>query len=555
MTAATMLRSRGMRTEVPSPGAGIDGLRLVVVLVLCFSFVLPVAAVISLALNPGAMAQVLTRSVLVATWHSIVTAGVSAVLAIVIGALLVLLLDRSDVRGRGGLRLLFLSPFLVPPFIGAIAWIGLLGPQGTISGLLDRVFGWSELPFSIYGAGGIIALLTIHSYPIAYIVISAAMKRIPASLEEASLIAGAPRSRTMVSITMPLLRPTLIAAFTLCAVSNLSDFGIPALLGLQVNYYTLATLIYRFLVAGVVDDPLGVSSSIGLALLLLAVGAVVLQRKISGTIRLDPTGERVGTLHTGGLRLPCTVIAWLAAAGFALLPLLSLAQQSLRPAPGVPLTWKTATLDNFVEIVRYPGAISGVVNSVTLSIGAALICGVVGLTIGSLITRTRARSNLFLDIGSTLPQSMPGLVIGIGWIIAGIWVGVYGTRWVLLFAYVTAFTALVVQAVRGPLSDADPSLEEAARISGAGGLRTLLDVTWRAAVPAALSGMVLVALTAVRELTISVLLASPGNRTLGVVIFDLQQSGSYSAAASLALLVTIVGLLGLGIVAGSSRRD
>lgn len=555
MGRGTSLATRGLRSEVPSPGRGVDGLRLIIIAVLGFSFVLPVAAVISLALNPDALAHVVTRDVAIAAKNSAVTAGASAVFATVIGAVLVLVLDRSDIWGRRGLRMLFLSPFLVPPFIGAIAWIGLLGPNGTLRELLDKLFGLAELPFSIYGAGGIIALLTIHSYPIAYIIISAAMKRIPASLEEASLIAGAPQARTMVSITMPLLRPTLVAAFTLCAVSNLSDFGIPALLGLQVNYYTLSTLIYRFLVAGVVDDPLGVSSSIGLALLVIAVGAVMLQRRISGTIRLDPTGERVGTVQTGALRAPFSLIAWLGAITFALLPLLSLAQESLRPAPGVPLTWKSATLDNFVAVAHYPGAVSGVVNSVTLSVGAALICGVLGLIIGTLITRTRARTNLFLDIASTLPQSMPGLVIGIGWIIAGIWISVYGTPWVLLFAYVTAFVALVVQAVRGPLSDTDPALEEAAQISGAGGLRSFLDVTWRAALPAALSGMVLVALTAVRELTISVLLASPGNRTLGVVIFDLQQSGSYSTAASLALLVTIVGLLGLGLVAGSTRSD
>lgn len=530
-------------------------MRLVVVAVLAFSFVLPVAAVVSLALNPSAIRHVLSEDVARAAWHSLVTAGLSAVLATAIGAVLVLLLDRSDVYGRRALRLLCLSPFLVPPFIGAIAWIGLLGPNGAITGILLGTLGLTELPFSIYGAGGIVALLTIHSFPIAYIVISAAMKRIPASLEEASLIAGSTQGRTMASITMPLMRPTLVATLTLCFVSNLSDFGIPALLGLQVNYYTLSTLIYRYLVAGIVDDPLGVSSSIGLALLILAIVAVIFQRRLSGAVRLDPTGERVGILRMGRPRIVLSVAAWLAAVAITLLPLLSLARDSLRPAPGVPLTFETVTLRHFVALAHYPGAISGVTNSVMLSVGAAMICGVLGLAIATLITRTRSHTNVFLDIASTLPQSMPGLVIGIGWIIAGIWIGVYGTPWVILFAYVTAFVALVVQAVRGPLSDTDPALEEAAQISGASGLRSLIDVTWRIGIPPALAGMVLVALTAVRELTISVLLASPGNRTLGVVIFDLQQAGSYSIAAALSLLVAIVGLLGLGLVAGGSARD
>jgi iron(III) transport system permease protein len=519
------------------------------------TFALPIAAVILLAANPEDFKYLVQRDVLGAAVNSAVTAGVSGLLATAIGAGLAIMLDRTNVFARRYLRLFYLSPFLVPPFIGAIAWLSLLGPAGTVTQFFEKLVGATGPVFSIYGVFGVTALLTIHSYPAAYIIISTSLRRVPSSLEEAARVSGASVSRSFRDVTLPLLRPTLIATFTLTAVSNLSDFGIPAILGLPVQYYTLSTLIYKYLVSSVVANPLQVVSVIGIVLLFIAAGAVFLQRKLSRSVQLDSDGGKPDIISLGRSRLPLSVISWVIAAVFALAPLLALARQSLIPAPGVPLTWATLTFSNFTKAVTYPGALNGIGNSLFLSIAAGLVCGVLGLAIGSLITRTRSRSNVLLDLASTLPQSIPGLVIGVGWIIAGIWIGLYDTKWVILLAYVTAFVAFVVQSVRGPLAATADSLEDAARISGAGALRTMFDISWRSALPAAAAGAVLVALTAVRELTISVLLAAPGTRTLGVVIFDLQQSGDFSAAASLSLLVTIVGLLGLGIVASTSKNE
>jgi iron(III) transport system permease protein len=548
------MRRSLLRSEVPGSGRGILSLRSLVMACLAVTFVLPMAAVIMLALNPDDLKYLVGKDVLQAAVNSAVTAGVSGLLATVIGAGLAIMLDRTNVFGRRYMRLLFLSPFLVPPFIGAIAWTSLLGPSGSITLFVTHLFGASEPAFSLFGGGGITALLTVHSYPAAYIIISAALRRVPRSLEEASRISGASQMRTLRAVTLPLLRPALIATFTLTAVSNLSDFGIPAILGLPVQYYTLSTLIYRYLVSAIIANPLQVVSTIGIVLLIIAVGAVLLQRKLSNAVQFESEDAAPDVISTGRARVPLTLVGWVIGIVFALFPLAALLEQSLIPAPGVPLTWKTLTFMNFVNAVKYPGAINGITNSIVLSIGAGLICGILGLAIGSLITRTKSRANVALDIASTLPQSIPGLVIGVGWIIAGIWIGLYNTSWIILLAYVTAFVAFVVQSVRAPLAASASSLEDAARISGAGALRTLIDISWRSALPAAGAGAILVALTAVRELTISVLLAAPGTRTLGVVIFDLQESGDYSASASLSLLVVIVGLLGLGILASTSKK-
>ena len=236
------------------------------------------------------------------------------------------------------------------------------------------------------------------------------------------------------------------------------------------------------------------------------------------------------------------------------MPILALASQALLPAPGIAFTWENLTLDSIVAAVTAPGTLVGIQNSVMLAVGAAVICGVVGLALGVLTTRTRTRDNVGLDVVAMLPQAIPGLVIAVGWLIVGRYTGLFDTRWVILCAYVMAFLAIVVQAVRAPLKATPSALEEVARSSGASPVRALYDVSWKLAVPAAITGGVLVALTAVRELTMSVLLVAPGTQTLGVSIFNLQQAGDYNAAAALSLIVALVGIAGLGLVAGVTDR-
>lgn len=268
---------------------------------------------------------------------------------------------------------------------------------------------------------------------------------------------------------------------------------------------------------------------------------------------LDASASAVQLLPLGVARLPLTVGAWLVVLLITLLPLLALTSQALLPAPGVPLTWENLTLDNIVRATSAPSTLTGATNSVLLSVLAGVICAVLGLAIGTVVTRTRARSNTALKTVAMLPQAIPGLVIAVGWLIIAPRIGLFNTPWLILCAYVMAFIAIVVQSVSAPLTATPMTAEEAARISGASRLRALFDISWRMAVPAAIAGGVLVMLTAVRELTISVLLLAPGAQTLGVNIFSLQQAGAYNAASALSLIITLVGLAGLGLAARRAK--
>ncbi|MGA9871806.1 MAG: iron ABC transporter permease [Rhodococcus sp. (in: high G+C Gram-positive bacteria)] len=515
--------------------------------------VVPIGAVVSIGLGGNHIRELLDGGVVDAAVNSLVSAGVSAALAVVVAVAMALVLDRTDLPGRRVLRLILLSPLLIPPFVGAIAWTGLLGPSGIVNKWWAARFDGPL--WNIYGGDGVIFLLTIHSYPLAYLIVAAALRRIPGDLEEAARMTGASPWRALRDVTLPLLRTASVASFTLVAVSNLADFGIPALVGLPDRYVTLSTMVYRFIQSGTVEKPLEVVSTIGIVLLLLAVAAVAVDRLLGRrTTHIDGPATASQLLPLGRGRRPVGVVVWLLALSVTLLPILALASQALLPAPGIPLTWENLTLDSIVGAVTAPGTLVGIENSVVLALGAAVVCGVVGLALGVLTTRTRSRDNVGLDLVAMLPQAIPGLVIAVGWLIVGRYTGLFDTKWVILCAYVMAFLAIVVQAVRAPLKATPAAFEEVARSSGASPVRALYDVSWKLAVPAAVTGAVLVALTAVRELTMSVLLVAPGTQTLGVSIFNLQQAGDYNAAAALSLLVALVGIAGLGLVAGVTDR-
>ncbi|HTN54982.1 MAG TPA: iron ABC transporter permease [Microbacterium sp.] len=550
MASVSALPVAGPVTHRARGGARrLDGVRALTVAVWAacgFVVLLPLAAIVTLATGSFQLGALLQDDVLEAGVNSLVSAGASAALAVLIGTAFAVLLDRTDLPGRRTLRVLALTPLLVPPFVGAIAWLGVLGPASPVNQWWQSLTG-AQL-WSIYGGDGVIMLLTIHSYPLALLIVSSALRRIPADLEQAARVAGAGAARALGTVTLPLLRPALLSSLLLIMVGNLADFGIPSIIGLPERYVTLATLVYRYLQSGTVQEPLAVVATIGMVLLALALLAV-LADALAGRrgAELDATSSPPAPLPLGAARMPASVLMWTVVPVITILPLLALLTQALLRAPGVPLIWENLTLDNLTRALTSANALAGARNSVFLALSAGVICGVLGLAIAVLATRTRVRSTRALQGAVMLPQAIPGIVIAVAWLILAPRLGLFNTPWLILVAYITSFTALVVQAISAPLAGTPASAEEAARISGAGRLRALIDISCRMAVPAAVSGMVIVSVTAVRELTLSVLLLSPGSQTLGVAIFSFQQAGAFSTAAAWSLIVAVLGIAVIGV--------
>lgn len=530
-----------------TPGIGLA--RIGVWLIAAAIFFAPLALVVSLAFGGNQFPVLIEQGLGQATWNSVYTTLASSAGAVIIGAAVALLLERTNVKGAGALRLLLLSPLLVPPFVGAISWLQLFGRNQGINAVFGRPV------WDIYGADGIIFLMTLHSYPVVYVIVSAALRSIPSDLELAARIGGAGSGTVLRTVTIPLLGPALLSAFTLTAVSNLADFGIPSILGSPVRFETLATMVYRFMESGTVANPLQVVSTVGTILMLLGIAAVVADYVVSRRATSTVSGGGSMKLALGAARWPVTVVSWLMALAITLGPIMGLTYRALLPAPGIAFTPENITLANFSSTLANPRVREGFTNSVTLAVGAAFACALLGWAIGILVTRTRARSNTALSLLTLLPAALPGLIIGVGWVIMGRYTGIYNTRWVILLAYICAFCAMVLQAVRAPLAKIPTAVEEAAQISGASRLRAIWDTSGRMAVPAVVSGAVLVAVTAVRELTVSILLVAPGTTTIGVQLFNLQQSGNYNQASALALLFMLIGIAALALTVRNPGKE
>ncbi|MCE7480976.1 iron ABC transporter permease [Microbacterium profundi] len=543
---SALVQAPGSAVRRPRSLDGVDALTVVLWIVCGAVVLVPIGAIVALTAGGSQLGVLVQGDVVEAAVNSLVSATVSALAAVAVGATFAVVLERTDLRHRRVLRLIALTPLLMPPFVGAIAWLGIAGPSSPLNVWWRGMFGGPL--WSIYGADGVIILLTVHSYPLAMLIVSAALRRIPSDLEQAARISGAGPARALFSVTVPLLRPAVLSSFLLIAVSNLADFGIPSIIGLPERYVTLATLVYRYLQSGTVDEPLAVVATIGVVLLVLAVGALLLNATIGRRgWELDASSSPAQPLPLGRASTPLGLAMWTVVLAITLLPLLALLTQSLLRAPGVPLTLENLTFDNFAKALSSSTALAGAANSVMLATLAAVVCGVLGLGIGVLTTRTSARAAKGLNAVAMLPQAVPGIVIAVAWLIIAPRVGLFNTPWLILAAYITSFTALVVQSVTAPLSSTPTSAEEAARISGAGRLRALIDISSRMALPAAISGAVVVAATAVRELTLSVLLLSPGSQTLGVAIFNFQQAGAFSTAAAWSLVVAVLGIAVIGL--------
>ncbi len=507
------------------------------------------------------LTTVLARpSTLTALTHSLITAGGGTILSILIGAAFAFLVALTDIRGKAALVFCLMVPMMIPPQITALAWMQMAGPSSTFLKLLGLAPPLGS-PQPLHSPAGIILLLGIQHASLVFLTLRAGLRMIPADLVEAARMSGAGPLRVWAQTVLPLSMPALIAGGAMAFVTALGNFGIPAMLGIPAGYATLPTLIYQRLVG------MGPSVLPEVAVLALLIGTVaicgvlvsrlVLKRQGFGLVGLSGTPL---ALSLGRARGPVEVALW----GFILvilaLPLLALLATSLIPAYGVPLTFHSATFEAWKEVLfTQPVTRRAYGNSLLLASAAAVILLVICLPLAWLMERRASRLSRIVDTLIDLPYALPGVVLSIACILTFINLPftdltLYGTIWIILMAYLARFFVVMLRPIQASIAQLDPAMEEAAASVGAPLGRRLRDIVLPLAAPSAAAGAILVFLTAVNELTVSALLWSSGTETLGVVIYNLEDSGETVMASALAMSIVclIIGLMGL-VQAGASK--
>jgi iron(III) transport system permease protein len=477
----------------------------------------------------------------VALWNSLWVSVAATLLATVIGTLAAFVVQRTDVPFKALLRFLLILPFAIPPLFAAMGWVQLAGPVGFLTKAYQSLMGVATVPWSIYGAGGIIFVLGITKYPFVFITVAGALQRMDASLEEAARTSGAGTARIMRDITLPLVRPAILGGALLAFVSSIDNFGIPAVLGLRVQFQVLTTRIYEALT--IPDLPLATAMS--MLLVLLAAVAIWLLGKFEGRrgehAIIGGKSIRPHIIGLGPARPWVTLALFTVVIVIVVLPLFALVATSVQPYYGAPLTMENMTARNYDAVLSSSAAQRGIRNSMLLAPAAATVLVIVTALLSYLNVKARMRGAKLLDAIGMVPFALPGSVIGVGMILA--WsnppVGptLYGTIWILLIAYLMRYMAYGLRACRASLMQIHDSLEEAAATSGANRLRTLRDITLPLMRPGMIAAWVLIFMSAFNELTVSVLIWSARNETIGVWIFVMQDSGFPGRASALAVVI------------------
>jgi iron(III) transport system permease protein len=508
----------------------------------------------------GAMLAALQSSAtLTATWHSIEVGLVGALIASVYGLIVASLVTLTNVRFRNWIVYAFVVQAMLPPQVVALAWLQIWAPLRD----LLQAWGWENAatfgnPFQ--GRGGIMLLLGVHYAPLVFLTVRAGLLNVPAEVIEAARVSGARPSVVLLRVIWPLVTPALAAGTALAFVSCIGNFGIPAFLGIPANYLVLPTLIYREL-SGFGSSAIPNATMLSLIVSILAGLGILLQHRFASKGHFKVTPSRL----TGPPFQLQRARPWIEATLLGLLlllllaPLAALMAKSLRPGPGVPLTWASATLEHYIYVLKDNDAtVRAFVNSIGMSVAAALVLAVVALLMAYLMEYRRSPWLNRLSYLVEVPYVLPGVVLSIAMILLYLkpvlGISLYNTIGIIFLAYLARFLAIQLRPIISGFQQLPVEMLEAAEVFGATFLGRLRSIVIPLLLPSVTAGAMLVVLLALNELTISALLWSSGAETLGVAVFNLEQGGESAAAAAIGIVSVVVANLIMLLASIAGRR-
>ncbi len=454
--------------------------------------------------------------------------------ALVLGLTLAVLTTRFSIRGRAVVSTLAVIALISPPFIGAYAWIILFGANGAITHFV-RSLGIAMPP--IYGTTGVILVFAFKFFPHVYLITAGALGNVSRSVEEAAESLGATPARRLFRVTLPMILPATSAAALLTFVLSIADFGTPQLIGR--NFDVLATEAFTLFNAEMGSNP-GMASTVSIVLISLSMMVVLLQRHVArrnvyhGSMIVRAESRRLagwrGVLAHG--------LAYLIVA-IGALPAAIVVFYSFRLTRG-PIFRPGFGLQSYERVLYTVPHV--VINTLTFSFCALAAIVVVGTVIGVLVARRRTAPAALLDGTLMIPYVIPGIVMGIAFI-ASFNEGPLaftGTGAIIVLAVFIRRLPYAVRSSAAALRQVSPSLEEASISLGYGPVRTFLKVTVPLIMPGIIAGGLLSFVTAMNELSSSLVLYVGSTMTMPVKIYLSVLDGEYGTAGALSTILIVV---------------
>ncbi len=464
---------------------------------------------------------------------------------------------RTDVALRRVLNALAGLAYVLPPYLTAVAYIILLGPN---AGHINRALAWAGLPgFNIFTGYGVVFVISLHVFAIPYFLISEALASVDGAMEEAARMLGGSRWAVLRRVTLPLVAPAITGGGLLAGVASMALFGPQAILGLPAQLVYLPTRIFGAISS--YPPRYAEASAMSLVLVVLTVAGLAAQRLYLGRrsyVTVGGKGVRPARWALGAWRWPLGLLL--------LLPLLlaAVAPVAVLALAAVSKVWTQApTLDNLTlahfqaALFDNQTAVRGLLNSLKLATAAATVAVLIGVTVAYLDLRTRLRGRTALDFLAILPLGLPGTVLAVALLQAFIHppLVLYGTIWILLVAYIARAIPLAARSANVALRQVDASLEEAARITGAGWVASIRRILLPLIRPSLLLGWLLVFIPSLSELSSTILLYSSGTETISVAIYRLNDLGQLEVVAALSVVLIGIILVALLLLQALSARS
>jgi len=468
----------------------------------------------------------------------------SATVALVYGTLLAWLAERSDAPFR---KLAYVSAyvsFAIPGIIKVVGWIMLMGPKaGILNAGLVMLTG-SAL-FNIFSLQGMVLVESFLWIPVVFLLMATPFRAMDPSLEEAATTAGSSSWQVFWRVTFPLALPSVLAVLILTFIRSLEAFEIPALIGIPAGIEVLTTKIYLQIKGGLIPK-YGEASAYSIILIaLVALGLYPYYRITSKTYKFTTISGKAYRPH----RIQLGKWRWLGGVLMLVLPLLqflpiaAITWSSFLPFAQVPSrkALSMLTLANYVTAFNDSGIIRSILNSFTVSMVSATGAILITFLAAWLIVRASIKARWVLDQMAMLPLVFPGIVMGIAILKMYLMLPlpVYGTLWILILAFIARYLPYGIRFSHSALLSLHKELEEGAMVSGATWFQMVRQVVAPLIMPALLAGWIYVFLITFKELSIALLLYSPGSQVVAVTIWELWDNGHIGELAAFSLIITI----------------
>lgn len=476
--------------------------------------------------------------------NSLWFAAGSGLLSLTVGTTLAYLNVRTDVPFKALFFAASIIPLVIPGILYTIAWIFLASPTiGLLNKALEPVLGAGT--FDIFTIWGMIWVEGMHLSPIVFLLMVAAFRSMDPSLEESALMSGASRWQVLRRVSLPLARPAIVASVLIMVVRSLEAFEVPALIGLQNGIYVFTSRIY--FVLRTYPPDLAAAGALAVGLLVLAVIGVA----ISGLV--GRSGRRFETITGKGFRpRPMDLGKWKPVVGVGIIlyfgftvvaPLLVLLYTSLLPFYQAPSrdAFASMTLDNYRELAGLSQATTALKNSIILGVGTATLV-MAGMAIAAwIVVRSKVPGRGLVDQLSFIPLVIPGLVLGLSlsFVYLRSPLPIYGTLLILLIAYCTRYMPYGMRYSVTSMHQISTELEESAQVSGASWWQSFRRVVLPLLTPGLLAGWIYILVVSFRELSSSILLYSPGNEVLSILIFEQYENGQFTVLSALGVVMVL----------------